>query len=110
MGAHKPVSVFERLVAPWALLLGVAAAFLGCCAAGRLAGSRNHIHHLERFHALVGPDTLYYPTVCEMCQLARSRLDPGKVVVIIGGSSVLHGTCQTADEVWTRRLQDDLGD
>src|SRR5262249_21037318 len=46
----------------------------------------------------------------QVCELARSRLPHDKVAVLVGGTSVLHGTCQKADEVWTRRLQALLGD
>src|SRR5262249_2142638 len=53
---------------------------------------------------------LYYPTVCQVRQLAKSRLDPGKVVVIVAGSSVMHGTGQRADQLWSKRLQELLGE
>jgi hypothetical protein len=110
MTAPTPGSSFERLLAPRALLLGVAAAFLGCCLAGHLASRRNAIHDFERFHPLLAPESLYFPTVGQVRQLAKSRLDPDKVVVIVGGSSVLHGTCQRADHSWAHHLQEQLGD
>jgi hypothetical protein len=110
MSAPTPGSSFERLLAPRALLLGVAAAFLGCCLAGHLASRRNHFQHFERFHMMLSPETLYYPTVGQVRALARSRCDRGKVLVIVGGSSVLHGTGQRAGHVWTDRLQEELGD
>ncbi len=100
---------FDHLIAPRVLLLGVAVAFLACCLAGHLAGRRNHHRDFTRFHQLLSPESLYYPTVNEVCALARSRLDPNRVVVIVGGSSVLHGTGQPAAQVWTDRLQARLG-
>jgi hypothetical protein len=97
-------------VAPWPLILGVAAGFLGCCLAGRLVSHRNPFGDFERFHQMIAPESLFYPTACQVRELARSRFDPAKVAVLISGSSVLHGTCQQADQVWTRRLQALLGD
>src|SRR5207245_11801285 len=35
---------------------------------------------------------------------------PNKIIVIVGGSSVLHGTGQAASQVWTRKLQEVLGE
>src|SRR5262249_38079452 len=110
MSAPTPGSSFERLLAPWALLVGVAAAFLGCCLAGHLASRRNHLHHFGRFHLMRPPEPLYYPTVGQVRQFARSHYDRDKVLVIVGGSSVLHGTGQRAGHVWTDRLQEELGD
>jgi hypothetical protein len=103
-------SLFDRLVAPGALFLGLAASFLGCCLAGYLAGRRNHFHHFERFHVFLSPEQHFYPTVCQVRQLAKSRLDPGKIAVVVGGSSVLQGYSQPLTGLWTRKLQALLGD
>src|SRR5204863_7293825 len=92
------------------LLLGVVAAFLGCCLAGRLASRRNHVDQFQRYHAFTSPQTLYYPPARAVRALARSRLDPNKVVVVVGGNSIMQGFSQAPDEVWTRRLQEQLGD
>src|SRR5690348_8568906 len=108
---HPPAPPwFDRCVAPRALLLGVAVAFAACCLAGHAAGRRNHLRDFHRFHQLISPESLYYPTVNEVCALARGRLDRDRVAVIVGGSSVLHGTGQRADQLWTDRLQALLGD
>src|SRR5262249_22566775 len=52
----------------------------------------------------------FFPTASEVRALARSRLDKDKVSVIIGGTSVMHGTGQRSGQVWTERLQRLLGD
>src|SRR5262249_28310768 len=51
----------------------------------------------------------YYPTAGQVCALARERLTADKIAVIVGGSSRLHGTGQKASQVWTHRLQRQLG-
>ena len=103
-------TLFDRWISPGALFLGIACSFLACCAAGRWAGRHNSLHHVERFHVYLAPESLFYPTVDQVRALARSRLDPAKIVVVGGGSSILHGTCQRGPEVWTRKLQALLGD
>ncbi len=105
-----PGSAFDRLVAPWPLLVGVVAAFLACCLAGHLAGRRNHHRQFHRFHILLSPQTLYYPTPCEVRALARDRLGRDRIVVIVGGSSITEGCWQAPADLWTLRLQALLGD
>src|SRR5262249_26904155 len=101
---------FVRFLAPGALLLGVAVGFLTCCLLGRLVSQRNIYRHFVRFHGYLTPETLYYPTPCQLGALGRSRLDPDRIAVVVGGSSRMHGTGQTAEQVWTRKLQEQLGD
>jgi hypothetical protein len=103
-------SAWHKLIAPWALFLGLAAGFLTCCLAGRVAVRQNPFEHFTRFHTYLNPETLFYPTARQVRALARARLDPDKVAVIVGGSSVLYGAGQRAAELWTGRLQEILGD
>jgi hypothetical protein len=102
--------LLERAVSPWPLLAGVVVAFLGCCLAGRLLSQRNPYKWFTRFHAFIHPMTHVYPTASQVRALARERLDPNKIAVIVGGNSILHGHGQRVDHVWTRRLQKLLGD
>jgi hypothetical protein len=100
---------FDRLIAPPALFGGLALAFAACCLGGYVSTTRNHFKHFERFHEYLSPESLYYPTAGQVRRLAQSRLDPEKIAVIVGGTSVLHGACQTTSQVWTRKLQALLG-
>jgi len=63
-----------------------------------------------RFHSMISPEGNYYPTLDEMCAIARAKCRPGQVLVIVGGNSILLGVWQRAEDVWTRRLQELLGD
>ena len=96
---------WEKLLAPRALFAGIAVAFISCCVAGHLASRHNYLPHFERFHRLLSPESLYYPTARQVRALGRAQLDPNKIVVVVGGSSIMHGTCQRVDHVWTKRLQ-----
>jgi hypothetical protein len=97
-------------VTPVAFLAGVVIAFLGCCLVGHLLSQRNPYKWFTRFHAYIHPTTNVYPTASQVRALARERLDPNKIAVIVGGNSILHGMGQRGDHVWTRRLQKLLGD
>jgi len=97
-------------VSGWPLLAGVVFAFVGCCVAGRLLSQRNPYKWFTRFHAYIHPTTYVYPTASQVRVLARERLDPNKIAVIVGGNSILHGHGQRVEHVWTRRLQKLLGD
>jgi lysophospholipase L1-like esterase len=99
----------RSLHSPRALLLGVTFSFLACCAAGEIVSRRNVFHDFQRFHTHIDPDSHYYPTVRQVRALARER-GAGKTLVIVGGNSVLHGCGQPENELWTRRLQEHLGD
>lgn len=95
---------------PVALLAGVLCAFVGCCLAGRVAVARNCFSDFQRFHQAISPPSLFYPTARQVQALGRDRLDRDRIAVIVGGSSVLRGYGQGPEEVWTRHLQEALGD
>jgi hypothetical protein len=70
---------------------------------------RNVYRDFQRFHTAMSPETYHYPTVRHVRALARSR-GTGKTLVLVGGNSILHGCGQPESELWTRRLQEHLGD
>ncbi len=110
MHSEPANSLLARLLMPLPFFIGVAAAFAACCLVGVAAGRRNHIKRFERFHVFLTPQTHFYPTACQVRALARSRLQRDKIAVVIGGSSILQGSWQPPDQLWTRRLQELLGD
>jgi len=63
-----------------------------------------------RFHQSINVEADNFPTARQVRPIiAPSRQVTPKVFVIVGGSSVLHGSGQPADLVWTRFLQEELG-
>jgi hypothetical protein len=101
---------WERFLAPRALFLGMLLSFAACCVAGQIVARHNYLHDFVRFHKALTPEGLFYPSARQIRAFGRSYLDPNKITVVIGGSSIMHGVGQRVDEVWTRRLQALLGD
>ena len=98
-----------RLLSWRGFLLGL---LLSLCAAsllGLLVTRKNTFHDFVRFHLAISPESLYYPTARQIAALVNERYDPNKVMVLIGGSSVLRGVGQSTPKVWSRFLQDELG-
>lgn len=95
---------------PVSLLLGFALGFALLVALGHATVRRDFHPKFTRFHPHVAPETLYYPTVAEMASIVRTRCRPDQVLVIVGGNSILYGVGQPAEKMWTRRLQEMLGD
>ena len=45
-----------------------------------------------------------------MTAIVRARCRPDQILVIVGGNSILQGVWQPIEEVWSKHLQDLLGD
>jgi hypothetical protein len=52
----------------------------------------------------------YYPTASELLVTALNNVTPEKILVLIGGSSVFRGEGQNVNELWSEKLQENLGD
>jgi hypothetical protein len=85
-------------------------AFGGLVTLGHVVSGINYIHDFARFHLYINPATLYYPTASQAVELTKSLVPRDKIAVVVGGSSVMWGAGQSDSELWTRRLQEDLGD
>ena len=51
----------------------------------------------------------YYPSPYQLVNTASELYGPGTTLVIVGGSSIFRGTGQNASDLWSTRLQADLG-
>jgi hypothetical protein len=99
----------------WLLRPSTAAA--GFCAGlillgwmGRRVAAEGWHRDFVRFHPMVSPEAQYEPTVAEMSAIVRTACRPDQILVVVGGNSIFLGVGQVPDEVWTKRLQADLGD
>lgn len=101
-----------KFFSPIALCFGVVAGFLGCCFVGRLTAGINILQDFVRLHPFLEHETSYYPTASQLAATARAQCPPmaNKTLVIVGGNSVFNGAGQRASELWSRALQDELGD
>ncbi|MDX2239496.1 MAG: hypothetical protein NW224_02325 [Leptolyngbyaceae cyanobacterium bins.302] len=94
-----------------AFLIAFVLTLVGLSVLGRWYSQQNPYPHFVRFHQLISPETLYYPTISHLRAIAKEQLqDRDKIGVIVGGSSVLHGMSQPPDKIWTKDLQQRLGD
>ena len=96
-------------VRPRAFLSGFAASVLMLCVLGRVVSGTSYLQEFQRFHRFLSMDTLYYPTASQLRALAKAALSEGRVLVIVGGSSVMHGVGQGSSELWSDDLQQLLG-
>src|SRR4051794_38888323 len=91
---------------PRALLWGVALSFLASSLAGLACSRALVIKDFLRFHVYLTPSALFYPTASQVRQVARAKLDRGKVAVIVGGSSRFFGSGQSPEGLWSKKLQE----
>ena len=104
------VNLLAELLAPRTLLLGAGLSFLCCCLLGKYLSGRNHHDDFQRFHPQINYLSLYHPTASETLAIAKPWMDQDKIIVVIGGDSVMFGSGQGARHAWSQQLQAMLGD
>jgi hypothetical protein len=77
---------------------------------GRVVGHFSRFDDFVRFIVPIQPQTQYYPTASQLVRTTLDLAPRNKILVLIGGNSVFRGTAQNRNELWTRYLQEDLGD
>lgn len=99
----------DYFVVPWALFAGVLVSFAACCVAGWKTTQEHQLTRFTRFYQRLSPESMFYPTASHVYRLGLARTKKERINVIIGGSSVLNGTGQAANELWTDKLSELLG-
>lgn len=105
---NRPIS--RRALSAWAFAAGVVVGTVVLSLLGRYVSARSYFEGFERFHRFISPDSFFYPTASQVRSLALASGGRDRVMVIVGGSSVLYGAGQGADELWTKHLQAVLGE
>src|SRR5262249_1666081 len=109
-GADSLERRISQFLTPPGFFLGLALGFVACCVLGRQLPKLLPMQNVERLHTYLNPQALYFPTALQIRALARRQLPRDKVAVVISGNSVLMGSGQSVDELWTKELQRELGD
>ncbi len=99
---------FSSHINPRILLCSTILGFLFCCFLG------NRVQKIDVFGAnfirMHGPESYFYPSLSLLVSHVETTINKdSQIVVIVGGSSVMFGTAQKANEVWTLHLQKLLG-
>jgi len=63
-----------------------------------------------RFFQAVSPERAVYPTIDNLMAYVRGKANPQKTLVLVSGSSICLGIGQPEDDLWSRRLQETLGE
>jgi len=106
----NPPSQTTRLFRPASFLIGLVLGFLALVLAGRFVGHTDWHPNFVRFHPHITSETLYEPTIGELSSIIRANCRPDQILVVVGGNSIFQGVGQPVDRVWTRHLQELLGD
>lgn len=99
-----------RALSAWAFTAGLLTGVAALSLLGRFVASQNYIEDFHRFHRYINYESLFYPTASQVRALALASGPPDQIFVIAGGSSVLFGSGQGVDELWSNHLQRALGD
>jgi hypothetical protein len=63
-----------------------------------------------RFFQAITPEKGVYPTIDNLAAFVRGKADRKKILVLIAGSSISLGVGQPEEDLWSRKLQEDLGE
>lgn len=110
---REPVLGFAwlgRLFAPKIFLVSAVFGFLICCGLGYLTTLKNQYGDIPRFGVYVGPQASLFPTASQLLAYTKAHARDDQVLVVVGGSSVMNGVGQSNEQLWTKKLQQSLGD
>lgn len=97
-------------LSPRLFFTGVLLGFVACCLAGYLCSKTNTFSNFHRFHVSINAHTVYYPSALQMINLIENSSKPDQIIVVIAGDSVLYGHGEKGANLWSDKLQQDLGD
>lgn len=102
--------MMRSLLKPRWFFAGVAVGFTLCAVLGRVVSRHNFYTNFVRFNPFINASGAYYPTIEQMRQIVLAQCPRDRILVIIGGDSIFHGCGQPDSELWTKSLQEKLGD
>jgi hypothetical protein len=95
---------------PLPFFIGIAFGLVSLSCVGSVVQSANLVNQFVRFHQFINVEAGYFPTARQVRAIVdKTDHNDQLIYVIVGGSSVLHGTGQHESLVWTRSLKERLG-
>jgi hypothetical protein len=108
--SHIPLlEKFGQRLNPGLLFFGIFTGFGLMVLAGRWASKQNLLVGFERSYPLISPEGYFYPSLDNLTELVSHVASRRKILVLVGGDSVLLGVGQKKDQLWTKELQRVLG-
>jgi hypothetical protein len=112
MSRNSSIPLLEKLgqrLSPALVFIGIVTGFGLMVLAGRWAGKQNLFVAYERNYPLISPEGYFYPSLNNLTELVSHVASKRKILVLVGGNSVLMGVGQKKEQLWTKELQRDLG-
>jgi hypothetical protein len=109
-GTFKTPAPRFRWIRPGWFFAGFALGLAGLSYLGWTTARTDYHPGFVRFYPPISPEASYYPTLDEMTAIVRARCRPDQILVIVGGNSILLGVWQPPADLWSRKLQELLGD
>jgi len=112
MNRDSSVTILEKfgqLLLPFWVFSGIVVGFGLMVLAGRWLGKQNLFTDYQRSYIWISPDGYFYPSLNNLTHVVSHIAPKGKILVLVGGDSVLVGVGQRKEQVWTKELQRLLG-
>jgi hypothetical protein len=93
-----------------AMLVGAATGFVACVVAGHVVSDRLVYPGFVRWTKFTSATTSFFPTASQLRAIVRAQCAPDRTLVVVAGNSVFNGPGQSPDRLWSRRLQEELGE
>ena len=100
---------FGQRLSPIWVFIGILLGFSLMVLAGHWAGKQNLFIAYERNYPLISPEGSFYPSLNNLTELVSHAASKRKILVLVGGDSVLLGVGQKKEQLWTKELQRLLG-
>lgn len=100
---------FARRIQPGPFFAGLLLGAVTMLGLGQWAKRHDTFGDRIRFFQAVSPERGIYPTIDNLAAFVRGKADPKKILVLVAGSSICLGIGQPEEDLWSRKLQEKLG-
>lgn len=107
---RRLASIARLFLMPRTFFLGFAAGMTACALLGRQVERDGFYQNFVRVGGPFQIDNTFLISPRQMTLWIRAHCSRDKTLVLVGGSSIMMGTGQPVRELWSRKLQDLLGD